>query len=60
MLLILSIVPESPRWLMTQGKYDKAEKIIRKAAEVNDKKVPEPLFDEAQIKEEQVSCCCCC
>ena len=44
---------------MTQGKYGKAEKIIRKAAEVNDKKVPEPLFDEAQIKEEQVSCSCC-
>ncbi|XP_072018529.1 organic cation transporter protein-like [Amphiura filiformis] len=48
--LLMPIVPESPRWLMSQGKYNKAEKIIRKAAKVNGKKVPEPLFDEEDIK----------
>lgn len=31
------VVPESPRWLMTQGKIEKFEKVVSKAAKMNGK-----------------------
>lgn len=31
------VVPESPRWLMTQGKMEKFEKVVNKAARLNRK-----------------------
>ena len=46
-------MPESARWLISVGKYDKAEKVIRKVAEVNNAKLPSPLFT-TEFKEEQV------
>ena len=39
---------------MSRGKYDKAEKIIRKAAKVNKVELPEVLFDEQNIADEKV------
>ena len=41
---------ESARWLITHGKYEKAEKIIRKAAEVNKVTLPQELFTAAESK----------
>ncbi|XP_077977695.1 organic cation transporter protein-like [Glandiceps talaboti] len=39
-------VPESIRWLVQQGKYDKAEKLLKKAAKTNKVTLPDNLFDE--------------
>ncbi|KAK6169539.1 hypothetical protein SNE40_020577 [Patella caerulea] len=47
------IVPESPRWLISKGKTKKAEKILRKAAEVNKVKLPVNLFDEATLSKDK-------
>lgn len=40
------ILPESARWLITQGKKEQAIKEIRKAAKVNKRKVPEELVEK--------------
>lgn len=40
------ILPESARWLITQGKKEQAIKEIRKAAKVNKRKVPEELLEK--------------
>ena len=35
MLFFLSILPESPRWLMSKNKPDEAYKILQKVAKAN-------------------------
>lgn len=40
------ILPESARWLITQGRKEEAIKEIRRAAKVNGRKVPEDLLDK--------------
>ncbi|XP_020791405.1 solute carrier family 22 member 13b [Boleophthalmus pectinirostris] len=40
------VLPESARWLITQGKKEQAIKEIRKAAKVNKRKVPEELLEK--------------
>uniref|UniRef100_A0A8C1U951 Solute carrier family 22 member 13b n=1 Tax=Cyprinus carpio TaxID=7962 RepID=A0A8C1U951_CYPCA len=44
------ILPESARWLLTQGKQDKAKKEILKAARINGKNVPEILLDKMEAE----------
>lgn len=41
LLLIWYHVPESPRWLLENGKYDKLKRIIITAARINKIKLPE-------------------
>ena len=47
-------IPESARWLVSVGKVQLAEKIIRKAAKVNGVPQPDVIFTENEIKELQV------
>ncbi|XP_054479241.1 solute carrier family 22 member 13-like isoform X2 [Anoplopoma fimbria] len=44
--IIYWILPESARWLITQGRKKEAIKEIRRAAKVNGRKVPEDLLDK--------------
>ncbi|CAK1546443.1 unnamed protein product [Leptosia nina] len=49
--LVLSIltpwvVPESARWLISQGRIDEALKIIQKCERVNNRKIPEEILKE--------------
>ncbi|KAK6169542.1 hypothetical protein SNE40_020578 [Patella caerulea] len=46
LLAIFWFLPESARWLISRGKTEKAEKILRKAAEVNKVELPVKLFDK--------------
>ncbi|KAM9729296.1 organic cation/carnitine transporter 2-like [Menidia menidia] len=44
-------IPESPRWLMTQGRVAEAEVIVRDAARKNKVEAPPVIFKEADIQE---------
>ncbi|XP_059610037.1 organic cation transporter protein-like [Phlebotomus argentipes] len=52
------IVPESARWLVSQGKIDKAIKILRKFEKINGTDVPPQIYNDftescAKIREEE-------
>ncbi|XP_073486120.1 solute carrier family 22 member 13 [Aquarana catesbeiana] len=49
------ILPESPRWLLTKGKHERAKEILRKAASVNKKKFSEELLTQLQEEKETKS-----
>ena len=47
LFVLFSVIPESPRWLVNQERYDEAEDILRYIADVNQVKLPDKLeFDE--------------
>lgn len=53
--ILYRFIDESPRWLISQGKYEKADKIIRKIAAINQKDIPDNLkLDEMPKTEENV------
>ncbi|KAA0704765.1 Solute carrier family 22 member 13 [Triplophysa tibetana] len=44
------ILPESARWLLTQGKQERAKKEILKAAQINGRTVPGYLLDKIEVQ----------
>jgi hypothetical protein len=44
------MISESSRWLISQGKYDDADNIIQRIANVNKKKIPSRIIDEQTLE----------
>lgn len=42
-------IPESPRWLITQGRVEEAEAIVREAARKNKVEAPPVIFKESEV-----------
>ena len=45
------MVPESPRWLISNGRLEEARAIVEKAAKANKKEVPHHLMKESEMEE---------
>ncbi|CAH1170002.1 unnamed protein product, partial [Phaedon cochleariae] len=52
LLLFLSwpLLPESPRWLLSQERYEEAEKILLQMARINGKNVPTDFLSKYKLK----------
>jgi len=44
------VLPESPRWLLSQNRMVEAEQEIRKMARINKRTIPPDYFKQFQVK----------
>lgn len=50
--LLFFFLPDSVRWLLTEGRIDEAKKILRKAAKVNGRTLTEDVLNNMKVQDE--------
>jgi hypothetical protein len=56
--LHFSLLPESPRWLISKGYYDEAEKLLRQIAKINDNTFDSIAYQRLVTEEKKVISIC--
>lgn len=46
----IRLIPDSPRWMVQNGRIDKAAEILRKSAKTNDLEIPKDLIVQLQLE----------
>ena len=54
-MLFGRFVQESITWLISKGKFEQAEVVIRRVAKVNKKTLPDVVLDKEDIQEQTVN-----
>lgn len=52
--LFFSILPESPRWLVSRARFDEAEKVLRQIADENKRTFDPNAFQQVKDEQEKV------
>jgi len=48
-IFFLRYLPESPRWLMSQGRFAEVKAIMKTCAKINGKEFPEHLLPQLEV-----------
>lgn len=49
LFILARYLPESPRWLMSQGRFEEVKSIMKTCAKINGKEFPEHLLPQLEV-----------
>ncbi len=53
--ILFSVLPESPRWLISKGHFDEAERVLRRIAVNNKRNFDRDAYQQVKDEQEKVN-----